>query len=72
VAKAEAAAIAAGSQTGTGAQKLAMVVAAIESDFTQYATQKGIPPTERAQVIENWVNAVVASLNAIPAPPSAP
>jgi hypothetical protein len=49
-----------------------MVVAAIESDFTQYATQKGIPPTERAQVIENWVNAVVASLNAIPAPPSAP
>ena len=49
-----------------------MGVAAIESAFTEYATQTGIPSTQRAQVIENWVNAVVASLNAIPAPPPAP
>ena len=72
VAKAEAAAIAAGAQSGSGEQKLAMVVAAIEPAFTEYATQTGIPSTQRAQVIENWVNAVVASLNAIPAPTPAP
>ena len=72
VAKAEAAAIVAGTQSGTGAQKLAMVLAAIEPAFTEYATQTGIPSTQRAQVIENWVNAVVASLNAIPAPTPTP
>lgn len=71
VAKAEAAAIAAGQQNGTGAQKLALVVAAITPVFEEYATQTGIPSAQKEQTIINWVNAVVASLNAIPAPPAA-
>ena len=37
VADAEAKAIAAGQQNGTGAQKLALVVASIEADFNAYA-----------------------------------
>jgi len=71
VAKAEAAALVAGAQTGTGPQKLAMVLQAIQPVFTEYATATGIPVAQQAQTIENWVNAVVASLNAIPAPPAA-
>jgi hypothetical protein len=65
VANAEAAAIAAGQQSGTGPQKLALVLAALESAFNQYAAQAGFAPT--AAILENYVNAVVASLNAIPA-----
>ena len=66
VGNAETAAIAAGAQNGTGAQKLAAVVAAVTPYFTQYASSNGLPaPTEA--VIQNYVNAVVASLNAIPA-----
>jgi len=66
VGNAETAAIAAGAQSGTGAQKLAAVVAAITPTFTQYAAQNGLPAPTTA-VITNYVNAVVASLNAIPA-----
>lgn len=66
VGNAETAAIAAGAQSGTGAQKLAAVVAAITPTFTQYAAANGLSaPT--ASIITNYVNAVVASLNAIPA-----
>ena len=77
VAKAEAAAIAAGAQTGSGPQKLALVIAAIEPVFQEYAAQTGIPAAAQTTAITNWINAVVASLNAIPAgtpavPPSAP
>lgn len=69
VGNAETAAIAAGAQSGTGAQKLAAVVAAITPYFTQYAAANGLPaPT--TTVITNYVNAVVASLNAIPTAPS--
>lgn len=57
VAKAEAAAIAAGSQTGTGAQKLALVVQAVAAAFPQYT------PAQLTIII----NGVVAGLNAIPA-----
>lgn len=65
IAGAESSAIAAGAQNGTGAQKLAYVVAAIESSFNAYAAANKLPaPT--AAVIENYVNAIVASLNAIP------
>lgn len=62
---AENAAIAAGSQTGTGAQKLALVVNAIEASYQSFATANGITysPTQ----LEAWINAVVASLNSIPA-----
>jgi hypothetical protein len=57
VAKAEAAAIAAGAQSGTGAQKLALVVQAVAAQFPQYT------PTQLTTVI----NGVVAGLNALPA-----
>lgn len=57
VAKAEAAAVAAGAQNGTGAQKLALVVQAIAAQFPQYT------PAQLTTVI----NGVVAGLNAIPA-----
>jgi hypothetical protein len=73
VAKAEAAALAAGQQSGTGTQKLALVIQAITPVFQQYAATSGIPTAAQATTITNWVNAVVASLNAIPAatPPAA-
>ena len=67
VAKAEAAAIAAGAQSGTGVQKLSLVIQAIEPVFTEYAASTGIPAAQQAATIEAWVNAVVASLNALPA-----
>jgi len=69
-AQAEAAAVAAGQQNGTGPQKLAMVVAAVEKQFQDYAAANGISSVT-VKTIENWVNAVVASLNAIPAAESA-
>jgi hypothetical protein len=69
-AQAEAASVAAGQQNGTGPQKLAMVVAAIEKEFQDFAAANGIPSVT-VKTIENWVNAVVASLNAIPAAQSA-
>lgn len=69
-AQAEAAAVAAGQQNGTGPQKLAMVVATIEKQFQTYAAANGISSVT-VTTIENWVNAVVASLNAIPAAHSA-
>ena len=63
VAKAEAAAVAAGQQNGTGAQKLALVVQAVAAQFPQYT------PAQLTIII----NGVVAGLNAIPAatPPAA-
>ena len=70
VAKAEAAAVAAGQQNGTGAQKLALVIQAITPVFQQYAAQSGIPSAQQTTTITTWVNAVVATLNAIPAAPT--
>ena len=64
-ANAETNAIAAGQQSGTGAQKLAVVIAAITNDFEAYASAAGIPYTQAT--ITAWVNAVIATLNAIPA-----
>lgn len=69
-ANAEANAVAAGAQTGTGPQKLALVVASIEKDFAAYATAAGIPYSQAT--IQAWVNAVVSTLNAIPAPTTPP
>jgi len=65
VANAENAAISAGAQNGTGVQKLALVVASIESSFNAYAKANGLAAPTTA-TIEAYVNAVVASLNAIP------
>ena len=64
VAQAETAAIAAGVQSGTGAQKLAFVAAAIDADFKAYAAANGI--TYSSTVVENYINATVATLNALP------
>ena len=64
IAQAETAAIAAGAQNGTGAQKLAFVVAAIDADFQAYAAANGI--TYNSTVVENYINAAVATLNALP------
>jgi hypothetical protein len=61
VAKAEAAAVAAGQQNGSGAKKLALVVQAISAQFPEYT------PAQLTTVI----NGVVAGLNAIPAKPAA-
>jgi hypothetical protein len=66
----EAASIAAGAQSGTGAQKLAAVTSTIEADFNAYWTAIGNKETAPQTVIEQWVNAVVASLNAIPSTPT--
>lgn len=65
VINAENAAIVAGQQNGTGTQKLALVVNAIEDQFNTWAAANGVAAS--STTVEAWVNAVVASLNAIPA-----
>lgn len=65
VGNAETAAITAGAQNGTGAQKLAAVVTAITPIYTAYATSQGLPVPTLA-TITNYVSAVVATVNAIP------
>lgn len=70
VANAEMTATAAGAQNGTGAQKLAAVVSALEPLAVQYFKTQGI--VADSTTITKWVNAVVASLNAIPAPSATP
>jgi hypothetical protein len=64
VAAAESASVAAGAQSGTGPQKLAWVVAAIEKSYADFAAANKI--TYDPSHVEAWANAVVASLNAIP------
>ncbi|MEO6828525.1 MAG: hypothetical protein ABI164_01850, partial [Acidobacteriaceae bacterium] len=66
VATAETAAVAAGAGTGSGRQKLAAVMAAIEPIAVAYLRGQGI--TANASQIEAWTNAVVATLNALPGP----
>jgi len=66
IVNAENAAIAAGAQNGSGAQKLAAVVAAITPAFNAAMLQNGVS-SHTTTTIEAYVNAVVASLNAIPA-----
>jgi hypothetical protein len=63
---AENAAIAAGKQNGTGAQKLALVLAspAFQTAVTAFEQTAGITLSPTAQTI--WINAIVAMLNAIP------
>lgn len=67
VATAEAAGTAAaGSSSGNGAAKLAAVTAAIEPIALAYLKEQGI--TANSSHITAWVNAVVATMNALPAP----
>ena len=71
VGQAEADAIAAGQQNGTGAQKLAVVLASIEGDFQAYAKANGYAPPAATE-IQTATNAVVAFVNALNATPVAP
>jgi len=68
-AQVEALATAANKQSGTGAQKLALVVAAVTPSVLAYAEANKLPkPT--AEQIQAYVNAAVAALNALPAAPT--
>jgi hypothetical protein len=66
VGQAEALAVAAGQQNGTGTQKLALVLQSVEASFNDYAKTAGLATPSAAQ-IEAAVNAAVDFLNAIPA-----
>jgi hypothetical protein len=61
---------AAGLQSGTGAQKLAEVLTLSQQAVTTLLAQAGI--TASPEYISSLVNAVVAILNAQPAPSAAP
>lgn len=63
---AEQAATAAGQQEGSGAAKSAAAVQAVLPIFNQWAAANNITVNEAT--VKAWVDAVVASLNAIPAP----
>lgn len=66
VGNAEAAGAAAATTGGNGAQKLASVLASIEPLAVAYLQQQGI--TANTAQLTAWVNAIVAALNALPAP----
>jgi len=62
--KVEALAAAAGSQNGSGPQKLTAVVAAVTPQVLAYASKAGLP-TPDATKIQNAVNGIVAFANAL-------
>jgi len=65
VGKAEALAVAAGKQSGTGAQKLSLVITGAQGFVADYEKAAGVK-LEPAQVT-SAINAVVAFLNSLPA-----
>lgn len=66
VLNAETAAIAAGQQSGSGAQKSALVIAQIEKDYQAFAQANNIPVIP--ENVQKYVDAIVAALNSFPAP----
>jgi hypothetical protein len=66
---AEQSAAAAGQQSGTGTQKLGSVVQLMGPLIKQVLTDVGKPADDAA--VENYINAIVTILNAVPAPASA-
>jgi len=70
VVKAEGMSIAAGAQNGTGPQKLASVLAAVEGEFQNFAKTNNLPTPDSAQVTAA-VNGLVTFLNALPGVPVA-
>jgi len=66
VINAEASAIAAGQQSGSGAQKAALVIAQIEKQYNDFAAANNIPVIPEAK--QKFVDAFVAILNSFPAP----
>ena len=65
VGKVEALSASVGMQTGSGAQKLAMVTQTAESVFNDYEAARGVKINPAGK--ETIINAVVAILNALPA-----
>jgi hypothetical protein len=63
---AEGAAAAAGKQTGSGPQKLAMVISALQPYATQELQASGVAAPTTAQITA-YINSVVAGLNAFAA-----
>jgi len=70
VSTAEAAAAAAGKQSGTGVQKLAAVVQLMGPLIAQGLTDAGMQNDTAA--VEAYINSIVTILNSIPAPAPAP
>jgi hypothetical protein len=70
VVKAEGLAIAAGAQNGTGPQKLASVLSAVEREFQSFARTNNLPAPDSSQVT-SAVNGLVMFLNALPGVPVA-
>lgn len=70
---AEIAAAAAGAQTGTGAQKAAAVLSnsAVQSAFTTFEQAVGVAPHSTEQQ-QQYINAVVATLNSLNGAPAVP
>ncbi len=64
---AEAAAASAGAETGTGTQKLALVVQSIEGSIADYEKKNNIATPLTQEQVEAVANAVVQFLNALPA-----
>ena len=71
VAMAEASAAAAGAETGSGTQKLALVLQSIEGSITEYEKKNNITTPLTQLQMEALANSVVAFLNALPANSSA-
>jgi hypothetical protein len=68
IGKTEAVSVAVGAQTGTGAQKLALTVAAAQSFFNDYEKAAGV--TLEPANVTSAVNALVAFLNSLPSSPA--
>ncbi len=70
IGKAEAASVAAGSQSGTGVQKLAAVLQATSGQVAEIAQENGwSTPTE--EQLTDYINAIVKSLNTFTKAPAA-
>lgn len=69
VINAESVTIAAGQQSGTGAQKAALVISEIEAIYNNFAAANSIPVIPENK--QKFVDAIVAALNSFPAPASA-
>jgi len=67
--KAEAVAVAAGQQSGSGAQKAALALAEIEVIYSNFAIANGFPVVPENK--QKFVDAIVAALNSFPAPAEA-
>src|SRR3569833_3167954 len=63
---AEIASVAANQQAGSGAQKLAYAIAAINAQYIAFAKANGLP--EEPQAVQDWVQKVLDVINVLPLP----